>query len=57
MNADEAKKLRVKTEVIRRYYVEWPDGSIHDGPFDTKQEAVNSLTETRNRIHNDNLTH
>jgi hypothetical protein len=34
-----AQRLRVKVEIVRRFYVEYPGGGIYGGPFDSKQEA------------------
>jgi hypothetical protein len=39
--------LVIKTEIIRRYYVESPDGWIYAGPFEDKDEARRVLRETR----------
>lgn len=37
-------KLRVTTQIVRRYYVEYPrDAGIFGGPFDTKEEAEDCL--------------
>jgi hypothetical protein len=33
------QRLRVKVEVVRRFYVEFPGGGIYGGPFDSKEEA------------------
>lgn len=38
MNTADILKLKIKTEIVRRYYVE-SDGWIYGGPFDSKEEA------------------
>ena len=47
MNSPDIKSLKVKVDVIRKYYVQTPDGWIYGGPFDTKQEAINCLEEAK----------
>jgi hypothetical protein len=46
-NSPDIKALRVKTETIKRYYVEYPGGDIYGGPFDTKEEAKECLKQAR----------
>ena len=47
MNSPDIRRLRVRVNVVKTYYVETPDGWIYDGPFDTKQEAEQSLKEAK----------
>jgi hypothetical protein len=48
--------LRVRTEIVKRYYVEAVDGWIYGGPFDTKEEARSCLKEARQRGASNPLT-
>lgn len=42
------EKLVIKTEIVKRYYVEYPGkGGIYGGPFDSKQEAQACLDEAK----------
>ena len=47
MNALDVKRLKVKRDVVVRYYVQQGDW-IYAGPFDTKIEAQQALTDAVN---------
>lgn len=49
MNSHDIKRLRVRTEIIKRYYVTDKDDShcIYGGPFDTKEEAKQCLEQAK----------
>lgn len=47
MNSPDIKKLRVKVDIVKTYYVQTPDGWIYGGPFDTKSEAIDCLREAK----------
>jgi hypothetical protein len=49
MTAQDIKRLRVKTEIVRRYYVQLDDW-IYAGPFDTKEEAQQALADAKETI-------
>lgn len=45
-NSPDIKRLRVKRDVVIRYYVR--DGNdIYGGPFDSKEEAEECLTQAK----------
>ncbi len=46
MNSDDIKRLKVKRDVVIRYYIQ--DGDwIYAGPFDTKAEAQSELNKAK----------
>ncbi len=46
LNSSDIKRLKVRTEIIRQYYVR--DGDwIYAGPFETKQEAEQALSQAK----------
>jgi hypothetical protein len=46
MNPQDIKRLKVKRDVVIRYYVQ--DGDwIYAGPFDTKNEATEALKQAK----------
>ena len=47
MNLAYAKKLKVRVEIVKTYYVQTADGWIYGGPFDSKEEATKCLKEAK----------